>query len=386
MTVTQRTIEGTTGHASAILPLAYSMLTEQGFTRQDLNAVAFGQGPGAFTGVRVACGVAQGIALALDIPLIQVGALPAVAGPVAQRHPEALLFVALDARMDEVYFGVYARTETSELVALQPPVLLAASDVLLFIEQRQHFWHTRLPGREPIVIVGEGWEVVRRQQTADVLPTLWVRDDLQARPQAQAVASLALLAYRAGQTLLPEQAAPLYLRDKVAFTTLERARGDGGNPRAQAPGAAALLPMLRSDLPEVVALESSVQSFPWTLKNFEDALEAGYEAWVLRTGEGLQGFSITMIAPDVAHLLVIAVARDAQRRGFGRQMLEHITQMARGAGTDGIVLEVRPSNHTALAFYDEEGFVQIGIRRDYYPAAKGQREDALILQKSFDLL
>jgi len=107
---------------------------------------------------------------------------------------------------------------------------------------------------------------------------------------------------------------------------------------------------------------------------------------VLRTEEGLQGFSITMIAPDVAHLLVIAVAREAQRRGYGRQLLEHITQMARGAGTDGIVLEVRPSNHTALAFYDEEGFVQIGIRRDYYPAAKGQREDALILQKSFDLL
>jgi len=386
MTVTQRIIEGTTGHASAILPLAYSILSEQGFTRQDLTAVAFGQGPGAFTGVRVACGVAQGIALALDIPVIQVGALPAVACLAAQRSPEALLYVALDARMDEVYFGVYARIETSELFALQPPVLLAASEVLLFIEQRQHFWRARLPGRDPVVIVGEGWEVVRRQHRVAALPALWVSDDLQARPQAQAVASLALLAYRAGQTLLPEQVAPLYLRDKVAFTTLERARGDGGNPRAQAPSEAALLPMLRSDLPEVVALESSVQSFPWTLKNFEDALEAGYEAWVLRTEEGLQGFSITMIAPDVAHLLVIAVAREAQRRGYGRQLLEHITQMARGAGTDGIVLEVRPSNHTALAFYDAEGFVQIGIRRDYYPAARGQREDALILQKSFDLL
>jgi len=176
------------------------------------------------------------------------------------------------------------------------------------------------------------------------------------------------------------------LRDKVAFTTLERARGDGGNPRAQPPTAAALLPMVRSDLAEVVSLEAEVQSFPWTLKNFEDALDAGYEAWVLRTEEGLQGFSVTMIAPDVAHLMVIAVARDAQRMGLGRQMLEHVAHLARGAGNEGIVLEVRPSNLTALAFYEAQGFAQIGLRRDYYPAARGQREDALILKMSFDHL
>lgn len=384
VTVIQRTIEGTTGHASEILPLAYSILTELNLTQKDVTAVTFGQGPGAFTGVRVACGVAQGIALALDIPVIQIGALPAVASQVAARHPGALLYVALDARMDEVYFGVYACVSPVELVAVQPPVLLAASDVMLFIEQRQFFWRQRLPEFSSVTLVGEGWSVVQRMCPTQVLSEIGDVDNVQARPEAGAVALLALHALKAGLTLLPEQAAPLYLRDKVAFTTLERARGDGGNPRAKAPSAAALLPMLKADLPEVVALEAAVQSFPWTHKNFEDALEAGYEAWVLRTEEGLQGFFIVMMAPDVAHLLVIAVARDAQRRGVGRQMLEHVTRQARGAGTEGIVLEVRPSNFGACAFYQAEDFVQIGIRRDYYPAAKGQREDALILKKSFD--
>jgi tRNA threonylcarbamoyladenosine biosynthesis protein TsaB len=386
LVVTQRTIEGTTGHASAILPLAYSILTELNMTQKDVTAVAFGQGPGAFTGVRVACGVAQGIALALNIPVLQVGALPAVAEQALSRHAEALLYVALDARMDEVYFGVYARSASGELVAVQPPVLLAAKDVFLFISQRQPFWQERVPELRAVTLVGEGWSVVRQHLTAGVLPASWAQDNLQARPEAQAVARLALQALKAGLTLLPEHATPLYLRDKVAFTTLERARGDGGNPRAKPPGSAALLPMLRSDLREVVALEAAVQSFPWTLKNFEDALDAGYEAWVLRTEDGLQGFSVTMIAPDVAHLLVIAVARDARRRGFGRQLLEHVAHLARAAGTEGIVLEVRPSNQTALDFYRVEGFVQIGLRRDYYPAAKGQREDALILKKSFDSL
>jgi tRNA threonylcarbamoyladenosine biosynthesis protein TsaB len=384
--VTQRTIEGTTGHASAILPLAYSILTEHNLTQKEVTAVAFGQGPGAFTGVRVACGVAQGIALALDIPLIQVGALPAVAAQASPRHPGALLFVALDARMEEVYFGVYARSSTSELIAIQPPVLLAGADVLLFISQRQEFWQMRFPDFRSVTLVGEGWSVVESCSKARTWPAAWVLDNLQARPEAQAVATLALQALRAGLTLSPEQASPLYLRDKVAFTSLERARGEGGNPRAKPPGSAALLPMLRSDLREVVALEAAVQSFPWTFKNFEDALDAGYEAWVLRSEQGLQGFSVTMVAPDVAHLLVIAVAKDAQRRGIGRKLLEHVTHLARVAGTEGIVLEVRPSNQAAQNFYLVEGFVQIGLRRDYYPAAKGQREDALILKKSFDSL
>jgi tRNA threonylcarbamoyladenosine biosynthesis protein TsaB len=384
VTVTQHTIEGTTGHASGVLPMAYSILTELKLTQKDVTAVAFGQGPGAFTGVRVACGVAQGIALALDIPVIQIGALPAVASQAAARHPGALLYVALDARMDEVYFGVYACDASVELVTVQPPVLLAATDVMLFIAQRQLIWRQRLPDSASVVLVGEGWSVVQRLCPEQALSEIGDADDMQARPQAGAVAMLALHALKAGLTLLPEQAAPMYLRDKVAFTTLERARGDGGNPRAQAPSAAALLPMLKADLPEVVALEAAVQSFPWTLKNFEDALEAGYEAWVLRTEEGLQGFFITMMAPDVAHLLVIAVSRDAQRRGYGRQMLEQVSRQARAAGSEGIVLEVRPSNLGACAFYQAEDFVQIGVRRDYYPAAKGQREDALILKKSFD--
>ena len=386
ITVVERLIEGTTGHASAILPLAYSILTELNLTQQDVTAVAFGQGPGAFTGVRVACGVAQGIALALDLPVIQIGALPTVAFQASPRHSGALLYVALDARMDEVYFGVYARVSPAELRAIQPPVLLAAADVLLFIEQRQSFWRQRMPGFSSVALVGEGWSVVQKLCPTQALAKLGEVDLLQARPEAGAVARLALHALKAGLTLQPEHVAPLYLRDKVAFTTLERTRGDGGNPRAQVPSDAALLPMLNADLPEVVALEAEVQSFPWTLKNFEDALAAGYEAFVLRTQDGLQGFFITMMAPDVAHLLVIAVAREAQRRGYGRQMLEYITRQARGAGTEGIVLEVRPSNLGALAFYRNEAFVQIGLRRDYYPAAKGQREDALILKKSFDHL
>ena len=383
VTLVQRVIEGTTGHAAQILPMAQSILAELGLSRNDLDVVAFGQGPGAFTGVRVACGIAQGMGLALAVPVVGVGALPAVAHAASERHPLHLLFVALDARMNEVYFGVYVQSAQAELMTVQPPVLLAADDVLRFISQRDVLWRDRAAGAHEIVLVGEGWGLV---QAAHVLPAHWVLDDLSARPEAQTVARLALKAWKAGQAVLPEHAAPLYLRDKVAFTTLERAHGEGGNPRAQPSSPVALLPMLRSELVEVVALEAAVQSFPWSLKNFEDALDAGYDAWVLRTEAGLQGFCMAMRAPDVVHVLVIAVARDAQRRGYGQQMMAQLTRLARGLGVEGLLLEVRPSNQGALVFYLEQGFVQIGLRRDYYPAPKGQREDALILKKSFDQL
>jgi tRNA threonylcarbamoyladenosine biosynthesis protein TsaB len=142
--------------------------------------------------------------------------------------------------------------------------------------------------------------------------------------------------------------------------------------------------MRRADLPEVLELERNVQSHPWTAKNFEDALDAGYEAWVLRDGGGLAGFCLAMAAPDVMHILVIAVAPTQQRSGLGRMLLKQVTDTAQQKGQEGLLLEVRPSNSKALAFYQAQGFVQIGQRRDYYPAGKDAREDALVLKKTFE--
>jgi tRNA threonylcarbamoyladenosine biosynthesis protein TsaB len=254
--------------------MAYSILTDAGLLKNDLDAVAFGQGPGAFTGVRVACGVAQGMGVALNIPVIPVGARPAVAAKAALEHRASLLFVALDARMDEVYFGAYAQSDSNQIVAVQPPVLLAARDVLRFIADRESVWHDRMLRKMPITLVGEGWGLVR---TLQPLPEAWALDDLSARPEAQAVATLALQAWQAGQTVLPEHAAPLYVRDKVAFTTRERAQGDGGNPRAQAPGASAFLtqrPATRQEIEQAAAQLKMPLPFLEEIMERREALEA----------------------------------------------------------------------------------------------------------------
>jgi len=104
----------------------------------------------------------------------------------------------------------------------------------------------------------------------------------------------------------------------------------------------------------------------------------------LREKSELVGFCIAMMAPDVAHILVIAVAQAYQRRGHARQLLAQISRSAQARNAEGLLLEVRPSNAAALAFYAHEGFKHIGVRRDYYPAGRGGREHAFVLKKNFD--
>lgn len=382
VSISTRTHEGTSGHAMSVLPLAYALLDEAGFAKSQLSAVSFGQGPGAFTGLRVACGVAQGMGMALDIPVIPVGCLTAVAALAGADRPGQLIIAALDARMDEIYLAAYCVRSDSDAVLIQPPVLLAAVDAAQFIQGRLPFW-LRDPDLTSVSVpclVGEGWKVGLATQG---MPATWPIEQLDARPDAAAIARLALHAWHGQEYMDPEFAAPLYLRDKVAFTTAERARGQGGNPRVQASMDVALLPMRPIDLAAVVEIERTVQAFPWTEGNFQDALSAGYEAWVLITSSGIVGFSIGMMAPDVTHVLVIAVAPKFQKKGYGHILLEQLKKVAMQRGLEGLLLEVRPSNQSAIDFYTSHGFVTISRRRDYYPTGHGQREDALIMKKTF---
>jgi ribosomal-protein-alanine N-acetyltransferase len=136
-----------------------------------------------------------------------------------------------------------------------------------------------------------------------------------------------------------------------------------------------------SDLDELLVIENAAYSHPWTRGNFLDSLYNGYETWVLRDGFGkLAGYFLLMLAVDEAHLLNITVRRDLYGNGVGRLQLDKAVEICRDNGMTSILLEVRPSNPRAVAVYARYGFVQIGRRKGYYPAANGGREDAIVMR------
>lgn len=140
-------------------------------------------------------------------------------------------------------------------------------------------------------------------------------------------------------------------------------------------------PVTLDTLDALLAIEARCYSHPWSRGNFIDALAVGYLAQGLQTPAGeLVAYMIAMAGVDEWHLLNITVSPDHQGRGHAVRLLHELTRHARSTGADCIWLEVRPSNLRARAVYARHGFLQVGVRRGYYPDLNGQREDALVLK------
>jgi tRNA threonylcarbamoyladenosine biosynthesis protein TsaB len=191
-------------HSQLILPMIGEMLKEAGVELRELDGIAFGAGPGSFTGLRIGCGVAQGLAFGAGLPVACIGTLLAL----AHGSGSDKVIACLDARMGEVYHAAYIQRGDAWQEASAPGVYK--------------------PDAVPVLAGGEwtgagsGWaayqdtlETLYDKQLSRILPD--------AHPRAASIAALALPVFAAGQGLPAAQAAPVYIRNKVAFTMRERA-------------------------------------------------------------------------------------------------------------------------------------------------------------------
>ncbi|MFM2320205.1 MAG: tRNA ((37)-N6)-threonylcarbamoyltransferase complex dimerization subunit type 1 TsaB [Pseudomonadota bacterium] len=193
-------------HTQLILPMVESVLKQANLSLADLDAIAFGRGPGAFTGVRIATGVAQGLALAANKLVLPVSTLATLAQQAYQQLQAQKVLVALDARMGEVYWGKY-RVVAGQLLLEGEEQVLTPSAI-------------DLPKDSGWIAVGSGWSAYpelaeRAQRLVSATYADWL-------PAAEFMASLAWQDYQAGRALPAEQAQPIYLRNKIAQTTQER--------------------------------------------------------------------------------------------------------------------------------------------------------------------
>jgi tRNA threonylcarbamoyladenosine biosynthesis protein TsaB len=197
--------EGAARSSQRLLPLAIEQLDAVGLRLEDLQAVAFGRGPGAFTGLRSACSVAQGLALGLGCPVLALDSLAIWAEDAYAQHGVSDVWVAVDARMDEAYAAPYRR-DGAQWTALRPPALWTLPALVAA-------WRDEPPravAGNALLAFGE------RLPCGDALHIHTLAD------RAAALARLARTAWAHGERLDAADALPLYLRDKVALTTAER--------------------------------------------------------------------------------------------------------------------------------------------------------------------
>ena len=203
--------EGGAAASAALLPAVRAVMAQAGLAFGDLDAIAFARGPGAFTGLRTACSVAQGLAFGVQRPVVPVDSLMLVAEDfrLARDDPKATLDVgvAMDARMGEAYAARY-RWDGRRWEASVAPLLCAPQDLL-----------RRLGGLPP-ARAGTGWALVGPEAGAGEVVQA---EQGVTRHRAEALLSLAQSLWQAGAAVEAAQALPLYLRDKVALTTAERA-------------------------------------------------------------------------------------------------------------------------------------------------------------------
>jgi ribosomal-protein-alanine N-acetyltransferase len=140
--------------------------------------------------------------------------------------------------------------------------------------------------------------------------------------------------------------------------------------------------MTVASLDGVLELELDVYPFPWTRGNFVDSLAAGYTAWTLNGNGGeLLAYCVAMRGAGEMHLLNITVAPAARRRGHARRLLDALVAESRDVQAERLWLEVRLANVDAQRTYQRLGFVKVGVRKGYYPAPAGTREDAVVMSR-----
>lgn len=135
------------------------------------------------------------------------------------------------------------------------------------------------------------------------------------------------------------------------------------------------------DIRAICGIEQAVYEFPWSKGIFRDCMKAGYICVVQENAREMFGYGIMSAADGECHILNLCIEPSYQGVGWGRSLLQHLLDMAEKKDSRVVFLEVRVSNHRAFDLYHQLGFNEVATRKNYYPAAGGERENALVLAK-----
>ncbi|WBF65314.1 MAG: tRNA (adenosine(37)-N6)-threonylcarbamoyltransferase complex dimerization subunit type 1 TsaB [Candidatus Kinetoplastibacterium crithidii] len=363
-----------------IIPVIESILSETKLDKSELDAVSFDQGPGKFTGIRLSCSIAKSIGMFLKIPIIPIISLYSMAfqAQIESSNAYNIIISSIDARMNEVYIGVYLIDSftSSNCKTLFEPALISVHDLSLWLTFHVNQWKS-IYKKTNIILVGDSWRIY---ESALRIPKGVIHSDI-TNPSSDILALISKN-YFLDKEKKFNDIEPVYIRNKVAFTKNELLYNNGGNPKTSSfLSEIHLSKMTISDINDVMLLDAKVQLVPWSYGNFQDCLNVGYISYVAKYKESILGFFVMMIAPDVVHLLRIAVHEDVQNIGIGSKLLDRCIQISKENRLNSIIIEVGEHNINAMNFYKKYGFSKIGKREKYYVLHNSKTESAIVMEK-----
>lgn len=339
------------GHAERLADMAGEVARNAGVSFEQLDRVAVTTGPGTFTGVRIGLAMARGMGQALNVPVVGVPTLQAIAANVDDNADQLPIGVVMDARRN----AVYTQTFSPAFEPLSEPQCVLLTELMLQLTDGDR------------ILVGSGVGLIADR------PANWRLSNASALPDAAIVARLA--------AVLPDDApppTPLYLRPadaKPQAALIRHARMDVTVSPTDA-GFAAVLAAIHGEC------------FPsgWQADDLSQMLDTpGMTSLIAVPGDSHDepaGFILFRQAADEAEIITLCVRPNVRRRGIAAQLLGPAIEQMKSAGATKMFLEVRADNVAAKALYSSKGFAEAGTRRDYYTLADGTKADATIMALS----
>jgi len=204
-----REFESPREHTKRILPMVDSLLSEAGIKLTDLDALAFGRGPGSFTGVRIGTGIAQGLAFGADLPMLPISTLAAMAQGAHRLHNATDVLPAIDARMGEIYFAQYKLSDAGVMTLVGNEMVITADDLVANFNQSETEFHT----------LGTGWATYEEQLAGLNVSKLTACEGIQF-PTSHDMLAIAAADFANGKAVAVEDAMPVYVRDTVTWKKL----------------------------------------------------------------------------------------------------------------------------------------------------------------------
>ncbi len=368
-TIAEYTVNYKKTHSQTLLPMIDEIVRMVEMDLTAVDAIAVAGGPGSFTGLRIGSATAKGLGLALDKPLIHVPTVHAMAYSVY--GCEDIICPIMDARRSQVYTGIYtfvpkkADEETEQMEyafkVLRVQMAVSVEDLI----RRLNVYGRR------VVFLGDGVPVYKEMLSKGLEVPYFFAPSFMNRQRAAAVGALGIRYYQTGRYETAAEHRPDYLR--VSQAERERAeREKHAVPKVRR--------MTMEDGAAVAEMEHQLFFDAWSEKSILETLSQPNSICLMAEKAGrAAGYILAYRAADEAEIARIAVAKELQRQGVARALLDDFESVCRAQEINKLLLDVRSGNMAARALYEKSGFQEDGIRQRFY---RDPEEDAVLMSKA----